>query len=183
MAIGIYVGVATVLGSVWWFTMYEDGPLLSYDRLTHFMECSDANFADFKGANDAFAYPEHGCKIFESAKPMTMALSVLVTIELLNALNSVSEDQSLLVMPPWKNMYLVLADLLSLGLHFVILYVPQLSQLFQLQPLNWDEWQAVLLLSFPVIILDEILKFIARWRRRANQRLPRSAVALSARAE
>ena len=38
---------------------------------------------------------------------MTLALSVLVVIEMLNALNSVSENQSLLVMPPWRNMWLV----------------------------------------------------------------------------
>ena len=47
------------------------------------------------------------CSIFQDPHPMTMALSVLVVIEMLNALNSVSENQSLLVMPPWKNMWLV----------------------------------------------------------------------------
>jgi Ca2+ transporting ATPase len=93
---------------------------------------------------------------------MTMALSVLVIIELLNALNSVSEDQSLLAMPPWKNMYLIAADMLSLALHFVILYVPFLANLFQLEALNGDEWKAVVLLSIPVIFIDELLKFMAR---------------------
>ena len=44
---------------------------------------------------------------------MTMALSVLVTIEMLNAVNSVSENQSLLTMPPWKNGYLLGAIALS----------------------------------------------------------------------
>lgn len=73
-----------------------------------------------------------------------------------------SEDQSLLVMPPWRNMLLIGADLLSLALHFVILYVPFMASLFQLEPLNLDEWKWVLILSFPVILLDEILKFFAR---------------------
>jgi Ca2+ transporting ATPase len=34
--------------------------------------------------------------------------------------------------------------------------------IFQITPLNVAEWIAVLKISFPVIILDETLKFIAR---------------------
>jgi Ca2+ transporting ATPase len=33
--------------------------------------------------------------------------------------------------------------------------------LFAITPLNWAEWQAVLYLSAPVVILDEVLKFIS----------------------
>lgn len=58
---------------------------------------------------------------------MTMALSVLVTIEMLNAMNSLSENQSLVAMPPWSNMWLVGSMALSFTLHFVILYVEVLS--------------------------------------------------------
>ncbi|WP_411024598.1 cation transporting ATPase C-terminal domain-containing protein, partial [Salmonella sp. s55962] len=93
---------------------------------------------------------------------MTMALSVLVTIEMLNALNSLSENQSLLVMPPWQNPWLLGAMLLSMILHFVILHVEMLSMVFQIAPLNLTEWFAVVKISFPVILLDEILKFMAR---------------------
>jgi len=33
---------------------------------------------------------------------------------------------------------------------------------FQITPLNLAEWTAVIKISFPVIIIDEILKFVAR---------------------
>ena len=33
---------------------------------------------------------------------------------------------------------------------------------FQICPLTWEEWFAVLKISFPVLLLDELLKFIAR---------------------
>lgn len=87
-----------------------------------------------------------------------MALSVLVTIEMLNAMNrwekyfaiyftfktrnfgitkpkqkkcaflrSLSENQSLITMPPWSNLWLIASMALSFTLHFVILYVDVLS--------------------------------------------------------
>ena len=162
MAIGLYVGVATVAGAAWWFLMSATGPMNSYHQLTNYMQCTPETFdADFKGTNPDFDY-SRACGTYQDWTPMTMALSILVTIELLNALNSVSEDQSMLAMPPWKNMYLIGADLLSLGLHFVILYVPFMASIFQLKPLTMDEWMWVLYLSVPVIILDEVLKLVAR---------------------
>lgn len=37
-----------------------------------------------------------------------------------------------------------------------------LQAVFQITPLNLEEWMAVLKISFPVILLDETLKFVAR---------------------
>ena len=59
-------------------------------------------------------------------------------------------------------MWLVGAMALSMSLHFVILYVDILSTIFQITPLNFVEWVAVMKISIPVVILDEVLKFIAR---------------------
>jgi len=125
------------------------------------MQCTDENWeSDYLGQNADFL--SVGCETFQHSAPMTMALSVLVLIELLNALNSVSEDQSLLVMPPWRNWLLIGADVLSLVLHFMILYVPFMASIFQLTPLSLYEWQWVVIFSFPVILFDEVLKFVAR---------------------
>ena len=81
---------------------------------THFHEC-------------AAKFPEIGCSMFTdemSRRATTMSLSILVTIEMFNAMNSLSENESLLKLPLWKNMYLVSAIALSMGLHVMILYVP-----------------------------------------------------------
>lgn len=152
MAIGSYVGMATVGASLWWFLVYDDGPQLSWYHVSHWMRCEiePENFGDID------------CGVFHDPHPNAMALSVLVTIEMLNALNSLSENQSLLVMPPWCNVWLVAAIALSMSLHFVILYVDILSTIFQICPLSVVEWVAVVKISFPVIVLDETLKFVAR---------------------
>lgn len=145
MAVGGYVGAATVGAATWWFMYCESGPGLTYWHLTHHLQCLGEG-DDFKGID---------CKIFSDPHAMTMALSVLVTIEMLNAMNrsvsrfgqlsrgqsiecvfyappiffphSLSENQSLLAMPPWQNMWLVGSMALSFSLHFVILHVEVLS--------------------------------------------------------
>lgn len=65
-------------------------------------------------------------------------------------------------MPPWKNVWLLSSIALSLSLHFVILYVEILATIFQITPLTVAEWFAVVKISVPVILLDEVLKFITR---------------------
>nr|BAD18074.1 calcium-transporting ATPase [Ciona savignyi] len=150
--VGGYVGFGTVGASLWWFMYAPNGPQLSWWQITHFMSCSTQP-EDFEGIS---------CKIFEDPHPMTMALSVLVVIELCNALNSVSENQSIIRMPPWKNVWLVGAIVLSLVLHFVILHVDPLPMVFQICPLDFTEWLMVLKISLPVIFVDEGLKFVAR---------------------
>merc|ERR1712012_1415067 len=152
MAIGIYVGMATVGGAAYWFLYDPTGPQMNYWQLSHFMQC--VNEPDkFKGIS---------CDIFQSPEPMTMALSILVTIEMCNAINALSENQSLLVMPPWINPFLLGAMALSFGLHFVILHVEFLATVFQIAPLSFTQWLVVMKFSLPVILLDELLKWVAR---------------------
>uniref|UniRef100_A0A8C9T0C9 Calcium-transporting ATPase n=1 Tax=Scleropages formosus TaxID=113540 RepID=A0A8C9T0C9_SCLFO len=152
LAIGGYVGAATVGAAAWWFIAADDGPRVTFYQLSHFLQCGPDN-PEFQGLH---------CEVFESPYPMTMALSVLVTIEMCNALNSLSENQSLLRMPPWENVWLLGAICLSMSLHFLILYVEPLPIIFQITPLNMTQWLMVLKISLPVILLDELLKFVAR---------------------
>lgn len=152
LAIGVYVGLATVGAATWWFLYDEDGPQVTFYQLRHFMKCTPENQL-FEGID---------CEVFESRYPTTMALSVLVTIEMCNALNSLSENQSLLRMPPWLNIWLLGAIIMSMALHFLILYVQPMPLIFQVTPLNWSQWIVVMKISLPVILLDEGLKYISR---------------------
>ncbi len=117
LAIGIYVGAATVGGAAYWFMYDPTGPQITFWQLSHWLSCVSEP-TKFKGIS---------CEIFQAPEPMSMALSILVTIEMANAINSLSENQSLLVMPPWINPLLLASMALSFSLHFVVLYVDFMS--------------------------------------------------------
>ncbi|KLJ08143.1 Ca2+ transporting ATPase, sarcoplasmic/endoplasmic reticulum [Blastomyces silverae] len=152
MVVGIYVGFATVFGYAWWFMYNPAGPQITFWQLTHFHKCSTQ-------------FPSIGCEMFTndmSKSASTISLSILVVIEMLNAINSLSASESLLTFPLWNNMMLVYAVTLSMSLHFAILYIPFLQGLFSILPLDRQEWMAVLAISSPVIVIDEVLKFLDR---------------------
>ncbi|PHH71429.1 hypothetical protein CDD80_5286 [Ophiocordyceps camponoti-rufipedis] len=152
LIIGTYVGIATVAGYAWWFMYYAGGPQITFKQLSRFHHCS----TEFR---------EIGCSMFSDQRARagsTMSLSILVVIEMFNAMNALSSSASLLTLPLWKNMMLVYAIALSMALHFALLYTPFLQSLFAILPLNREEWNAVLILSAPVILLDEVLKFFER---------------------
>lgn len=141
LIIGTYVGLATVAGYAWWFMFYSGGPQISFYQLSHFHRCPTE-------------FPEIGCEMFtnDMAKAgSTVSLSILVVIEMFNAMNALSSSESLLKHPVWKNMMLVYAIGLSMALHFALLYTPFLQTLFNILPLNWTEWKAVLVFSAPVM--------------------------------
>ncbi|XP_073306816.1 calcium-transporting ATPase 3, endoplasmic reticulum-type [Primulina huaijiensis] len=149
LVIGVYVGLATIAGFVWWFLYSDNGPKLPYSALINFDSCSTRE-------------TDYPCTVFSNRHPSTVSMTVLVVVEMFNALNNLSENQSLLVIPPWSNLWLLGSIVLTMLLHVLILYVQPLAALFSVTPLSWAEWTVVLYLSFPVIIIDEILKFVSR---------------------
>lgn len=166
MVIGIYVGFATVGIFVYWylFAQTDDGhSLVTWNELSHWSECP--SWKGFHPNNfDGFDFTNNPCEYFTKGKvkASTLSLSVLVIIEMLNALNALSEDNSIFVVTPLTNPYLILAILFSTLLHMMILYVPFLNSVFGVAPLSLYEWGLVLAFSVPVILVDEVLKFFGR---------------------
>lgn len=87
-------------------------------------------------------------------------------IEMWNSLNAMSEDQSLLVIGIFDNLWLWGAISISTLLHCLILYIPFLAKIFGTVPLSINDWILVLIFSLPVILIEEVLKFISREKRR-----------------
>lgn len=167
MVIGVYVGMATVGIFIYWY-LYADNSVdghthVTWAQLSNWSECP--SWTGFT-ANSIYGldFSKNPCEYFTKGKvkASTLSLSVLVVIEMLNALNALSEDNSLTVIYPWVNGWLLLAIFASVSSHMLILYVPIMNSIFGILPLNLYEWYLVLAFAFPVILIDEVLKFIGR---------------------
>ena len=188
MVVGLYVGFATVGVFAYWYVWYDwseyGHPLVSFSQLASWGRCTEWSKAEYnpvfstwqaaskKGIGEFnTALNSNACAYFTAAgkaTASTMSLSVLVVIEMLNALNALSEDSSLLQMPPWANPWLLVAMGFSIGMHFVILYIPFLAQVFSIVPLTYNDWVVVMAFSIPVILIDEVLKAAGRGLNRAE---------------
>jgi len=166
MVIGLYVGFATVGIFIYWYSFdiaVDAHTLIHPSQLMAWGQCS--SWTDFQPTPVlGLDFSKEPCSYFTQGKvkASTLSLTVLVVIEMLNAFNSVSEDGSLLQMPPWTNPYLILACLGSILTHFVILYVPFLAKIFAVCALDGHDWALVMAFSVPVLFLDEILKYFGR---------------------
>lgn len=166
MVIGTYVGIATVGVFIYWFLYAETGDghsLVTWSQLSNWSECP--HWKDFAVNNfGGMDFSNNPCEYFTKGKikASTLSLSVLVVIEMANALNALSEDNSLVVIPPWVNLWLILAIFSSILCHVFILYVPVMNTIFGIVPLTLQEWGLVIGFSLPVILIDEVLKVFGR---------------------
>jgi Ca2+-transporting ATPase len=150
---------------------HSDGhTLVSWTQLTSWNQChkwTDFTVNSFSG----FDLSKDPCSYFTLAKTKacTLSLTVLVLIEMLNAMNAISDESSLFTMPVWLNPWLIVAILFSMALHMVILYIPIMNQIFGIMPLDFSEWMLVIVWSVPVILLDEFMKIFVRMFRQSSQ--------------
>ena len=175
MVIGTYVGLATVGIFVYWYIWYDwadDGhQLVVFSQLSRWGDCE--NWKDFTVKSfGEYDFSKNPCSYFTWGKqlPSTLSLSVLVVIEMFNALNALSEDQSLLKIGIFGNPWLLYAITGSIVLHCGILYIPFLRAIFGTAPLGLKEWALVVGFSFPVVIIDELLKSFGRQRTEQAQK-------------
>lgn len=140
-AAGFYIGIAT-LGIYVSYFLDHGVPLQS---ISSWSTCIDKPLCDI---------------FYDLRPPQTLALTTLVTTELLKALCTVSVNSSVFVIGPQRNPWLLLGVTVPFVLNLAIIYVPELEANFGLVPLSGDDWLKVMVWSFPIIIIDEILKYL-----------------------
>ncbi|MFO3717449.1 cation-translocating P-type ATPase [Anaerococcus sp. ENR1011] len=91
----------------------------------------------------------------------TMVFATLITSELLRAFSVRSERYTLRELGWFSNKNLLKANLLSFALLLLVMYVPPIRRLFELQFISW-EWLIIIPLSFLPLIIGEIRKRVGR---------------------
>jgi Ca2+-transporting ATPase len=105
------------------------------------------------------------------AEAQTMVLSTMVMFELFTALACRSEIHSFFKLGLLSNMWLIYANLSSLALLFVIMYVPVLQSPFHIAPLQLEDWLRIVPISLSGFVIVEILKLIFRKTRKTGTRI------------
>mmetsp|Transcript_19664 Transcript_19664/g.27650 ORF Transcript_19664/g.27650 Transcript_19664/m.27650 type:complete len:1196 (-) Transcript_19664:95-3682(-) len=155
---GLYVGIATV--GIFIYHYLNMG--LTFSQLSSWSKC---------GHLWTPSEPMLDCsELFTGDSrmlPQTLSLTTLVCMEMFKALSAVSVDNSIFVVGPQKNPWLILGVAVPMLLHLAVVYsdylgIPGLGQSFGIVSLSSDDWINVLKWSAPILIVEEILKFIGR---------------------
>jgi Ca2+-transporting ATPase len=103
---------------------------------------------------------------FELTEARTQLLTAMILMELANAISARSLKYTVFEVGPFKNKFLWLAILSSLGLQLTVLYTPGLQTLFKVNAPQPFDWAIALLFTAITFSSLEIGKYIAGRRRR-----------------
>lgn len=99
----------------------------------------------------------------------TMTLITMAMFQWFNAWNCRSEGKSIFQLGLFSNRWLIVATLFVLFLQFAIAYVPFMQYIFKTVPLTASDWGIIFAVSAPIVLLEEIRKWLVRnyWQVRA----------------
>jgi Ca2+-transporting ATPase len=122
-----------------------------------------------------YGYYEHGASPFDhSVKPdvveyaRTMAFMVLVSCQLFYSLTVRNRKKSIFQVGVFSNKYLIGAIVLGLALQLLIIAIKLIQQAFKLQMLDLNGWIVAILLGLVPLIINEVIKFVLRLRKKAS---------------
>ena len=95
-------------------------------------------------------------------KARSLALMGLAIFQWVNALNCRSETKSVFQLNPFSNLFLLGTLVWVAILQGIAFYTPFMNQLLRTVPLSFNDIGSILILSLPVLFVEEIRKFFAR---------------------
>ena len=107
-------------------------------------------------------FPEHHTQAEIHADALTMAFATLGLIQLLHAFNVKSVYQSVFKVGPFRNKTFNWAIPVAFVLLMATIVVPGFNNLFHVSHLSLTQWLAVIVGSFLIVVLVELVKAIQR---------------------
>ena len=92
----------------------------------------------------------------------------MVLLQNFHVLNCRSETKSLFKLPIKDNYVLLGGILLAQLVSIAASYIPLLSNVLQLEPINFNEWILLLPASLSIIVVMELFKGVWKWRETKN---------------
>ena len=92
----------------------------------------------------------------------TMTLASIVFCQIGAVLNCRTERESVFKVGIFKNKRVLLGIVVEILLISALSYIPFLQNIFNTAPLGWTDWIFLALLPFPILLLEELRKYIAR---------------------
>ena len=99
----------------------------------------------------------------------TMVFITLVLAELVNAFNCRSDHLSLFKVGLFKNRFLIITVLLSLGMMVAVIEWDPLAYLFHTTPLRWQDWVVATVLGLTILPVVEAAKWWLRLKARGKR--------------
>ncbi len=94
-------------------------------------------------------------------KATTIAVTILAVLQWINAWNCRSETRSAFS-SMLSNPYLIISTVLVVALQLLAVYNPLFQKFLKTVPLSMDEWIIILAMSLPLLLIEELRKFIVR---------------------
>ena len=85
-------------------------------------------------------------------------MTLMVFMQNIHAFNCRSEKKSIFKINPFKNIFVPLAIILSIGLQLLIMNTPFLSHILKTEPINAKHMLTLFILASPILILMELFK-------------------------
>jgi magnesium-transporting ATPase (P-type) len=91
-----------------------------------------------------------------------LVLMLMVLSQNMHTLNCRSETESIFRIPLSRNHLLILGILIAQGIHILCMHIPLMQKVLHLQPVHLKQWLTALMMTFLLIVVMEIFKWIRR---------------------
>ncbi len=99
---------------------------------------------------------------FDLAHARTMTVVTMAMYQWFNAWNCRSETRSLTELGLFSNKLLIAVMALVLALQSAIVYVPFMRHIFKTVPLSAQDWLVIVCVTAPIVVMEEVRKFVAK---------------------